>query len=234
MHLRKRVIAGIAAVVVIFVGAFAQAMFSEGGVSPLSRGWDAISSVLRPPADRRASTPSASRRFADWQTPDHAPVHPLGDANSARKAPSNLTAEQLDELRASSRDPLSFGLDDDDQEGEDNASVLGKIAQLSNDGARDPSQRGSQRFGRSSGVNELGDRVRGASSNGGSSSFHSVAFAAMGGGAGGSVFVDPTQEFGGVVVSNAAETVATPVPPAAVLFVSVWAAIVGRNRLRRV
>lgn len=228
MRLRKRVIAGIAAIFVILVGAFAQAMFSEGG---FARGWDIIGSVLRPGGEQRPRRSVADRRFGGSVLPDRAPVHPMGDMNSVRVIPSVLSPEKLEELRSSSTEPMSFDLEGEVPEGEGAEGALGKVAEMVSRGGLGRTDRGRGRLGQPSDSGALTDRLFGAANTNSSPSLQSVALAAMGGGGGG---MDPTQDLGGVLFSDAADTVATPVPPAAFLFISVWAAIMGRNHLRRV
>lgn len=226
MRLRKRVIAGIAAIFVILVGTFAQAMFSEGG---FARGWDVIGTVLRPGAEQRPRRSVADRRFGGSGLPDRAPVHPMGDVNSKRVIPSVLSPEKLEELRSSSNEPMSFDLESEVPEGEGAEGALGKVAEMVSRGGLGVTVPGL--LGQSSDSGDLAGRLIRAANT--SPSLQTVAFAAMGGSLGGGG-VDPTQGFSSVLISDAEDAVATPVPPAAFLFISMWAAIMGRNRLLRV
>jgi len=158
----------------------------------------------------------------------------MGDVNSKRVIPSVLSPEKLEELRSSSNEPMSFDLESEVPEGEGAEGALGKVAEMVSRGGLGRTDKGRGRLGQSSDSGDLTDRLIGAANINSSPSLQTVALAAMGGGGGGGGGVDPTQDFGGVFISDAAETVATPVPPAAFLFISAWAAIMGRNRLRRV
>ncbi|MEO1657862.1 MAG: hypothetical protein AAFR65_09080 [Pseudomonadota bacterium] len=225
MNLRKRTIAGIAAVAVIFVGAFAEAMFSEGGVGGLARGWDAIGSFVRPSPEKRTPRPAEKPRFARWAGPEPTPVHPIGDANAKRGEPGSARAEGLDGISAVSREPLDFDpwAEDDPADGADDP--VGSIAELVSQGG-EPGQ-GAERGG---GGRSGGAPLSGVGASGSSPSLHSVAFAAIGGRGGAGGFADPTAGFGGIFSSAESDVVATPLPPSAVLFFPALAALIGRWR----
>ncbi|MEM6914540.1 MAG: hypothetical protein AAF511_11250, partial [Pseudomonadota bacterium] len=229
MELRKPAIAGVAAVAVISVGAFAQAMFSDEGLSGWSRGWEVVEAFIRSPSREQNPEPQQPARFSNWTSPNRAVIHPIGDASSRQPRAPRVNLEALDHLRSTAADPMVFGAWQDDADTKDAEAVLGLIDDLSPaaglENGRDPRRSqartrsmrpGGDQLGLLNDFSVVGDR---------NTSLNRLAAALVSGSHGDNPLTEVLSEFGGFSRASDPAGVATPVPPGVLLFLTGIAAI---------
>ncbi|MEO1042056.1 MAG: hypothetical protein AAFX52_07180 [Pseudomonadota bacterium] len=234
MELRKPAIAGVAAVAVISVGAFAQAMFSDEGFAGWSRGWDVVESFVRPSSERRNPEPLQKARVANWTSPHRPIVHRVGDATAGQARRPRVGLEALDNLPSTSEDPMAFGAwqgaVDPNGAGDDAGidSDLKVNAGLGTAAGAQQARAGSRAersntgrmidFNRFSVIGEPG------------TSFSPLAMSLMGGSFGGNGFSAPYNGFPQFSTVAGSEGVETPVPPGMLFFLTGAAAIVSQRK----